>query len=346
MFQTAINPQFIFTPFMGESVSAISQTFTAVAYGNGSFVAAGTTGTIIKTTDGKSWNLMTYGDPGMDMSRIAKPKSNVGKGLVDNPDPARTISGSLNGVAYGNGTFVTVGDSYQHPSTLQYYGILTSTDASSWSPVVISENANSFSSVTFLNGMFFAVGGPSQVMIWTSTDGKNWVDVTSGPFGTVGSISKVAYGNGKYLAYVMDEARGFITSTNGTDWSWSVPLGEGTGTYVTGLAYGNGTFVAVGVYQNEYTRPAVWTSLDGTTWILQDLPIPESTESFQFRGISYGNGFVAFGRYAGASTSYFIMTSPNGITWVYQDWPSPYPFSGAAWGPLNGGTYAVALGES
>ena len=344
--QTTTNPQFIFTPFMGEAANALNETFTAVAYGNGAFVAVGTTGTIIKTTDGRSWNLMTYGDPGMDMSRIARPRSAVGKGFVDNPDPARTISGSLNGIAYGNGIFVTVGNSYQHPVSMQYYGILTSADASSWTPVSISESAYSFTSVTFLNAMFFAVGGLGEVMLWTSTDGTTWVDRTSGPFGTFGSISNVVYGNGKYLAYVTGETRGFITSTNGTDWSLSVALGGGTGTYVTGLASGNGTFVAVGVYQGETSRPAVWTSLDGVAWVLQDLAIPYTTGELQFNGAVYGNGFAAFGYHSITPMSYFIMTSPNGITWSYQTWPSPSIFSGAAWGPLNGGTYAVAIGGS
>ncbi len=348
MFQTSINPQFVFTPFMNDS-DYNGVYFNAVAYGNGAFVAAGSNGTLVRSTDGKNWTLVTYGPPPPNPSIMVKRSAGTGKSVIAETTPYPSTSAELRGAAYGNGTFVVVGDPYSHPWAGDYVSIFRSTNGGiSWETVVVEDGPYYFTSVSFQNGLFFAVGSLNPTYdfcIWTSVDGTDWIERSSSTVGTYNRISNVVYGNGKYLAVGFIEGAETLTSANGTTWAvdWESTL-QNVASF-EGAAYGNGVFTAVGVSSIEYTRPVVWTSLDGSAWYLQDLPLPTSTESFQFKGVTFGNGFAAVCRNTTDSRS-AIATSPNGISWSYQEWPTEFPFTAAAWGALNGGTFAVALGDS
>jgi hypothetical protein len=74
----------------------------------------------------------------------------------------RSTGKQLNGVAYGNNTFVVVGENGI---------ILTSSDGMSWTVRNSGANAPLYS-VTYGNGLFVAVGWPGLIL--TSPDGVNW----------------------------------------------------------------------------------------------------------------------------------------------------------------------------
>ena len=79
--------------------------------------------------------------------------------------------GNLFGVTYGNGHFVTVGDSGT---------ILTSTDGGSWKGHT-SGISDRLDGVTYGNGLFVTVGyWGSSGIIFTSPDGITWTERTSG----------------------------------------------------------------------------------------------------------------------------------------------------------------------
>lgn len=108
---------------------------TAVAYGNGRFVAIGNYhGIALTSPDGVTWTQRSM------------------------PIKNRYFYGA----AYGNGAFVTVGDVGK---------IMSSPDGITWTAQVSGSSAN-LAAVSFLNNQFVAVGNSGAVL--TSPNGSNW----------------------------------------------------------------------------------------------------------------------------------------------------------------------------
>jgi hypothetical protein len=162
---------------------------------------------------------------------------------------SRTSQGySLNGVAYGNGRFVAVGNGGT---------ILTSPDGVSWTQRT-SGTIYPLYGVAYGNGTFVAVGGyfdyygfsdymSSASTILTSTDGVNWTRRTSG---TDNRLLGVTYGNGLFVAVGKDGT--ILTSPDGVSWTQRTSPEKRD---LLSVAYGNGTFVAVGDWGTILTSP-------------------------------------------------------------------------------------------
>ena len=183
-----------------------TNTWNAIAYGNGKYVAVGNSGYITTSTDGVNWT-----EPVLAVT----PKS----GIYD-----------ITGFAYGNGIFVGA----------CCIGVLTSRDGITWTKTVISKTGCSWYSCIYANGKF-VIGGVNSSgtgvngFVAISTDGANWTLADKTP----AKCSGLAYGNGIYFA-VGDK---YVSrSTDGITWSL---LKIGTVTWIA-TAFGNGIFVAVG----------------------------------------------------------------------------------------------------
>ena len=111
------------------------QDFSAVVYGNGTFVALGVTdGTygILTSADGVAWTTQAFG------------------------------TNELSGVTYGNGQFVAVGGS----------GVIaTSFDGVAWT-IQPSGTSNTLNGVIYGKGTFVAWGSYGTIL--TSSDGLTW----------------------------------------------------------------------------------------------------------------------------------------------------------------------------
>ncbi|MCS5644074.1 MAG: hypothetical protein NZ807_12550, partial [Dehalococcoidia bacterium] len=220
----------------------------------------------------------------------------------------------IKGIAYGNDTFVAVGE---------YGVILTSSDGSTWTSLgVMTSNQSSLNGISFGNNTFVAVGESGSIL--TSTNGTSWEDNTNQDV-TSGGIYGVTYGNGIFVA--VGYYGSTLTSSDGTSW-------ESRPQYLTqyglrGVAYGNGIFVAVGEYGTRATSP------DGTSWELIQGYLTQNT----LRGVAYGNGtFVAVGDY-GVRT----YPSPDGIAWVLnQEYITQYNLNGVAFG---NNTFVAVVGD-
>src|SRR5208282_3436531 len=134
-----------------------------VTFGNGLFVAVGSSGTILTSPDGSTWTSQNSGTP------------------LD-----------LYCVTFGNGQFVAVGD----------LGIvLNSTNGSTWTGHASANlTAPPLNGVTFANGLFVAVG---YMGIQYSSDGVTWTTINTLPFGPTGptvDLYNVTYGNGLFVA--------------------------------------------------------------------------------------------------------------------------------------------------
>jgi hypothetical protein len=194
---------------------------------------------------------------------------------------------NLQGITYGNGMFVAVGD---------WNTILTSPDGVTWTARNVETPYSTLWGITYGNGTFVAVGDLGT--LFTSPDGVTWTARSSETLW--GRLGGVVYGNGTFVA-----VQGFgtiFTSIDGLTWT---SRSSGVDYGLSGVTYGNGIFVAVG--SSELYLPApILTSPEGITWT----PVSSGTSNYLFE-VTYGNGtFVAVGDHG------TILTSPDGVIWT------------------------------
>ena len=256
-----------------------TNTWNAIAYGNGKYVAVGTSGYIATSTDGENW------------------------------DASKPLTTTLTGVAFGDGFFVAV----------DFFGIAyASPDGINWTKYSVSGTSQAFYSVAFGDGKFIAVGDKSStygfiaesadMFTWTSTilselketiqsviydDVQNRFaavsyrhvlfseedddDMSMGgdsliwrPYAVTESkdayLTGIAYDGNTYMVCGQDQSKSpveivYATSSDGISWSELRTLGPGMG---NSIAYINGHFVICGY--SAAPNPNVYTSIDGQTW--------------------------------------------------------------------------------
>jgi hypothetical protein len=235
-----------------------------VAYGNNTFVAVGTLGTVLTSPFGDEWTQRT-------------------SGTADN----------LNGVTFGGNTFVAVGGVGYPPAGT----VLTSADGLTWKKQT-SKAANVLADVAYGNNTFVAAGMGGVVV--TSPDGANWTARNAGipkdQYGNASKITGVAFGrvSGNDLFVAVTENAGIYTSSNGIEWTPRPTAGR---FFYYGVTFGGGQFVAVG--GNENLNGAILTSTDGINWTPQT-----AGASGLLVGAAYGDGiFMAVGQNGMAVTS-------------------------------------------
>ena len=227
-------------------------------------------------------------------------------------------SNNLNGVTYGNGTWVAVGDTGT---------IISSTDAENWT--ARKNTGNNLNDVTFGNNVFVAVGTSGTIfrstngtswseiditpsndlkgiiygknlfvfvaesIIYYSSDGTNW---TSGQGETGGIKNHIDYGNG---IFVVTGGEKILRSSNGILWSDATPSGwtDGDGYFGGQVAYGNNTWLV-----SPTNGQAFLKSSDGKTWT--------SVSDKKNPLIKFLNGYFFVQK-----DSYTYYYSSNGDTW-------------------------------
>jgi len=213
---------------------------SSIAFGNGTFVAAGPDGTIVSSTDGKNWFARQPG-----------------------------THADLSAVSFGGGQFVIVGNDYQNGT------ILTSPDGVTWWMSAFPVTTNRLSSVAYGDNQFVIGGDRGTILtspdgyVWTqrdtrmthpifkvvygnhlfvagvsqdaaeltSTDGTSWNYRTN--YHTVPAYGSIAYGNNLYVAI----GDGILTSPDGITWATTPypPFAS-----LNGIAFVNNSFVALG----------------------------------------------------------------------------------------------------
>jgi len=195
----------------------------------------------------------------------------------------------LNGIAYGNGTFVAVGNAGT---------ILTSLDGGvTWTPQTVSPT-NNLNGVTHgANGLFVAVG--DQGIIFHSHDGISWDQSNASAFPRTYNLRGVAYGSQGFIA-VGDDGTGnalILRSTDGGD-PWYAKDDLTIGYWLNAITYGNSRYAVVGaIWLTGPGTPDAGSlmSTDGISWTIRELNLPGSL-GIGLNGVAYGNGdFVAVG---------------------------------------------------
>ncbi|MCQ3908918.1 MAG: siphovirus ReqiPepy6 Gp37-like family protein [Mycoplasmoidaceae bacterium] len=209
-------------------------------------------------------------------------------------------------IAYGNGTFVVVGNAGSTDKTYIYY----SKNGSTWTSVEINTGVNfsvHINGLKFVNNRFIIVlgikyvnsetGAITQTEQWTytSVNGTSWTKFSNTILGSTNyDIMDIMYNNGLYVK--VGCSGGIWTSTNLKSWT-KVP--SGTTKKLVGISYGKGQFVVVG------DSGTILTSKDGKKWQLQD----SGVTSYLIRS-RYANGmYIAIG-YNGT-----MLQSINGSEW-------------------------------
>lgn len=220
--------------------------FHGVAYFKGQFIVRASSSSFeeafLKSVDGKSWGIH------------------------------RTGFETLRSVAYGNGTFVAVGERGT---------ALVSRDGETWTPVELGTWASLYE-VVFIGeqNRFFAYGWGDVVV--TSRDGRSWerrhLRPQNAEWITVERVYRIVYGNGVYLALAQGEGgqdedgtpktlRLLLSSKDGRSWSLIKVFEE----EFWGLAYGQGLFLGAHyVRTEEQAEPERASNLvasrDGVNW--------------------------------------------------------------------------------
>ena len=250
----------------------------------GSFVATSTSGNLAtsSSTSGSSWATQPTNESTANIYSFATNHSTrfaVGEsGFIYSyhatnsswTRQAKAITQSLNGVAYGNGTFVSVGVSGDI--------FVSSTYGSRWSDQTDRNlNTNTLHEVQYLNNTFYAVG-ESGTILRSEDQGMSWTKSNTGVSGSV-NLQDIAFSqNGTFTstdtlfnfkAVGSQGSTGKIyASTDGKNWSLDTNL---TNTPMNAVTYfttvvGSGVFLAVGDDRTIYyrTKSSNWVSASNT----------------------------------------------------------------------------------
>ncbi len=262
-----------------------------VDLGAGLWVAVGTNGTILSSSDNKTWTsqesgtTLTLNDVKFaNDTYIAVGENGV---IVTSPDGAtwtRQDSGvftSLFGVTFAQDLFVAVGNSGT---------ILTSPDGVTWTPR--GATVFSFRAVEFGNEIYVTSGLGGKIL-W-SRDGFDW-DLTFSQQSD--NLRGLAFGEGLFVT--VGEVGSTLTSEKAQAWSKRT---SGTGNILTGGAHGRGTFVSVGYSGTVATSPG------GELWTLRSTGTSANLEAIVFGG----SVFVTVGDQG------TILSSFDGSTWTAE----------------------------
>jgi 6-phosphogluconolactonase (cycloisomerase 2 family) len=290
-----------------------NSTWSAVTYGNGTFVALAYSGTnrVMTSTDGitwtshsasqaNSWNSVTYGE-GLFVAVAGNGTNQV----MTSPDGITWTNRSAAAqnewysVTYGNGQFVAVAhNNFAGSATCSTSCVMTSPDGITWTARTAAA-ANKWERVVYGEGLFVASASTGTDLIMTSPDGITWTSRNVPGSAWYG----LAYGNGTFVAVAYDNV---MTSPDGITWTNILTSYEANGWQ--SVTYGGGMFVAV----SPDGTNQIMTSIDnGANWTPH-----ASTNTNKWWDVVYGGDrFVAVAQQtsAGATcTTNCVMLSTSG----------------------------------
>jgi hypothetical protein len=287
--------------------SGVLANLNEVGIFNNAIYVVGDNQTLLTSTNGTSYTSLTAGVSGALIGIAASPTTLLITGsagaMASSTDgttfTSRTNNNQvLNGIAFGNNTFVSVGNSANGS------GYIATIGADGTVTRRVSGTTSNLREVKFLNGLF--VGGTNSAgHLVTSTDGVTWTSRTVA--GTATDFNGLAFGGGLYVA-VGTNGR-FTASQDGITWdtvSANDRVFPGRAIIVAnGLDFSNGIFVAVGTSGNISTgvvsgTTVVWTlRTSGTTANLNSVMFSQRDQLWY----AAGNGGV-------------LLYSPDAITWT------------------------------
>jgi len=273
-----------------------------VEYAQSRYVAVGTDGVVLLSTNAIDWTFrelpvigrlrsIAYGN-GLFVA--------VGSGIWTSVDATNWVqrnSAFWNKIIFTNSMFLALGNSG---------AIGTSTNGINWT----SKNSGSTSAlndIIWADGLYVVVGGYyTNSVLLTSSDSIAWSNRTV----TSGALSAVTYGVGRFVA--IGSSGGSLTSPDGMNWTRHA---SSSPPFSYGIAFRNGTFVLAG--------DGLWSSTNGVAWASHYSEYPNSLNSVT----ACPDMFVAVGN-AGS-----IVTSVDGTNWIRRSagtWLSLYALAASS----------------
>ena len=253
---------------------------------------------------------------------------------------------AINSTAVAGGVQIAVGSANGYPAvwrkTTGGAWTLVSSLALTQPLAAADPGLRALTSVTHGPAGWLAVGTPGPVVL-TSADGTVWgvaggnitqdltgvaaVAATSGPAGYV-IVGKLVAPGGGCVADVW-------WSPNLTSWTRAHDVNDTTGSsQVLAVAAGAHGFVSVGSHDS---KPAVWTTANGTSWKTIVLPVPDGAATAVLQQIAInGNRVVALGQATPAAGTgagrtgagpvpFAELSVDGGATWQQVPFSSPGP---------------------
>lgn len=300
--------------------SGITQVLNEVSYFNSLFIAVGGVGTVLTSPNGVTWTLRTVPFTST-VTGISQNSSRVviagNGGLISTSEDglsyaSRTNNGqSLNGIAYGNGLFVSAG------AVANGSGYIATIDGAGNYTRRVSNHIGSIQNIRLINGVFYAAGQINTVL--KSSDAIAWsaLTFTGTPrtcfdFATDGTNLIVTQSNSSYSI-----------STDGglTFGPQRAAVLQAGGGNILGIGFKNGIWVIV--IQNGTTGGSIHTTTDPTNvngWTLRFFG------TRPFRSIVFSERDQLW--YAVGDAG-LMLISPDAINWQ--------PVQNAALGAVNNG---------
>ncbi len=264
------------------------------SYANpGLLVAVGDDGTILTSPDsGLTWTAQNSGVTDPLYACLYAPLAGVyvvgDSPALASPDASHWTqygSGSypFHGLAFGDGTFVGVGE---------LGAIQASADGSTWTGRT-SPTTSGLYGVTLANNSFLAVG-----QLGTIIGSAPYLAFGSLNSGTSTNLTGLAVGAGLTTSNMVAVGEGgtILSSPDGTNF---VPVASPTTNGLSAVTFADGQFIAVGA------SGTIITSADGVTW---DTAASGTTNDLA--GVTYGKG-----QYVAVGANATILISANGGTW-------------------------------
>ena len=269
--------------------------------------------------NGEPWTVRTISGNTMTLEKVVA----QGDGPVNWVAVADSTFGSapndssrVNGVAFGNNTWVAVGGAGK---------IAYSSDGRSWTAIPPGTGAGQSTfgttniiDVAFANNLFFAVGRDRMA---TSPDGRTWTAVATPPTGTWNSI---AFGGGRWV--VVGNAGRTAYSTDGRTWTAVDASGAIANNNIVAVAFGNNRFVIAG-----NSGGALAYSSNGAAWTA----VPTANVG----GLLYNSSVAYFNNRWVAGARNRIAYSSDGASWTGVAMPNT---SNAVQSNING----IAFGNN
>jgi len=297
------------------AVPTAAQYGYAVAYGGGTYMAVGNSGSCY-STDGTTWTAASATANGYDVAYGNSTFVSGGQGTISTSPTgvtwtSRTNVGIMhNCIVYAAGLFVAVGASSSGAATT---AAATSPDGITWTARTIPSNVYGAAGkrcLAYGGGLFVALCGDSTngngLIYATSPDGITWTSRTS-PI--ISYFTSLTYFNGKFIAIPASGSSTYYTSTDGINW---VSNTQAFGSQITAWASGDGVLIGA------TTGTLYWITTDAVTW--KSGTLSASNASTFPCGIAYGAAasgiFVTQNSSTGPSTTSKITAAISTTSFV------------------------------
>jgi len=329
-----------------------SDAFKVIAFGGGTYVAAGQDGVIYSSTDGVTWLPATNAAIGMGGQYLDAiyaggkfvlagvdaaggahvSSSSDGKLWIDTRLSFDTLYSYLHSLqlGFGNGTYLVMGPG----------GEATSHDAATWTEHGIQVPGTSpFSPIVFANGLFVKDGEAVPVVttnetVYFSSDGANWTQAATALNGFLATDGTT------FFSFAFSDV---YTSTDGNHWTKHAMTGDIPSTAEQVLWDGTQfrAMASAGAFAVEPDEETSYSSPDGITWTrLSSIQSSVRPVAGLHSSVATGAGYLAVG-----SGALNIQQSTD-----FSHWSSAYSGSNGPDPDLAKVIYAggrfVAVGET